>query len=1166
MIKSIRMQLTLLGALSSLAALSLVLGVFWFYELKNVAADRLELERQMALISHIVATNIVSALQFNDQQTASQSIADVESDPNLLILAIYDADGSLFTVYRDERLPAGTEPPARYRTDEPEPDLKLDAQHLVLARAIQFDGENVGYLWLLADASRARQRLTRFLQILFGTLIVSLLCSAWMAAVMQKQISAPILHLTDIAERTFQADSFDLRATVPGHGEIQDLVDKFNHMLAVMQQRSALDRRERETKTAINRLGDLTRGEIAVQALAQQLITFLSKHLDAKVGAFFIAKPDDTLQLLAAYAFQTRKGLHNRFAFGEGLVGQAALERALIHFEQVPADYLKVVSGLGETEPSSILVCPLVYNDEVKGVLELGFVAGPLEEQAAFLEQVDEMLGVALHVAESREQLDVLLRESKSRAADLEETNRVLEEQTQALQLSQAQLREQQEELQAANEELEEKTEVLQLQKREIQTKNTALAEAERQIREKADHLESVSRYKSQFLANMSHELRTPLNSLLILAKGLEENREGNLNGDQVEEASIIYQSGLDLLHLINDILDLSKIEAGRMDLHPTHIDIALFLDRQRRVFKPLAAEKDLELILACDAATPESLFSDEKRLEQIIKNLLSNSIKFTEQGQVSLQVTKAAPQSGYPADWLCFAVSDTGIGIEKEKHQLVFEAFQQADGSMSRLYGGTGLGLAITKSLATLLGGDITLTSEVGQGTTFRLFLPRVLPGDGSAKQVPAAAPALAPTKRAQPASPLQPLPSGAQPPVDPVDQNSQQPAPLLLIIEDDPQFAKILTRIAAEKEFRTLVTPSGEEGLQAAMQYQPTGIILDLALPGMNGWKVLQFLKTNASTRAIPIHIISAEERSTEALHQGAIGFLQKPVTAEALQEVVTRLKQVANRGTKHVLVIEDDPNTQAGIRSLINSQHIELTFVTSGEDAIARMNQNDFDCIVLDLQLPGMSGREFLAWGERALGDSMPPVIVYTAGDLSSEEVLDLRMRSKSIVIKGAGSPARLLDEVTLFLHQVEEHLSEEQIDRLRRLRQSDMDFEGKTVLLVDDDMRNLFALSKELQARHMTVKMAENGQAALATLAKHPEVDLVLMDIMMPVMDGLTAMRAIRENPSMQQLPIIAMTAKAMAQDREEALHHGANDYLTKPLDMEKLMSLLRVWLS
>ncbi|MCP4752313.1 MAG: response regulator, partial [Proteobacteria bacterium] len=924
----------------------------------------------------------------------------------------------------------------------------------------------------------------------------------------------------------------------------------------------------------------------------------------------------DRLVLTSSYAYQIRNTTTNELRIGEGLVGQAAREKKSILFTAIPDDHvpLTINSGLGEYKARCIVATPLLYSDRLFGVIALGTAGEFTEAQLEFLNLVSENIGISLNSALARTEMQELLAESRRQAEELQSqqealrvANEELEEQTKALTESQHRLQtqrkeltssneklelqkrtleEQQEELRVINEELETQTQALEVQSAATETQNLELEQARQSLEEKATALETASKYKSEFLANMSHELRTPLNSLLILAELLKENERGHLSEKEVGFAETIHNSGTELLNLINDVLDLAKVESGKMEVHPGDVPLDELAQYVGYNFQHQAEEKGLTLVVENDDDVPDLIFTDYQKVLQIIKNLLSNAVKFTDQGSISFRISRPDAKADFsdvsldPENAIAMTVSDTGVGIPQDKWDSVFEAFQQADGSTSRKYGGTGLGLSISRELAKNLGGKLTLQSEKGEGSTFILYLP--LRFESTPRS------AVSPSDRAEPLESRKELRelSGEQTEQE-VETDSarqavhHQPAKderenvspgqpsigdrLLLIIEDDPQFAKIVLDLAQEKGFNGLIAEDGEIGLQMARDLKPLAIILDIGLPKMDGWMVMEKLKTTAETRHIPVHFISAMDKDIRAMKMGAIGFLTKPISRRDLEDAFSKIEATIAQKVKRLLIVEDDQTLRKSMVALIENMDVHIDAVSSGEEAYQLLGSQDFDCLVLDLGLRDMSGLDLLEKINNRGSLVSLPVIIYTGKELSEEEERQLMAYSDSIIIKGAGSMERLLGEMTLFLHQVETDLPSEQQRMLQKAYDKDQVLNGKVVLLVDDDVRSSFALSNRLEASNIKVVRAFDGEEALKSLDDQPEVDLVLMDVMMPTMDGYETMREIRKQDRFRKLPIIALTAKAMKDDRDKCLEAGANDYLPKPIDTVKLISLLRVWL-
>jgi len=973
----------------------------------------------------------------------------------------------------------------------------------------------------------------------------------------------------------------DYSAEMTPRSDEDELVIALNKMTENLRDVSTQNETDRWLKTGQAELSDTMRGELDLATLSKNVVNYLAKYLDAQVGVMYLADTDGTLRLTGSYAFMQRKRQANEIRPGEGIVGQTALEKEMISISQVPEDYVTVNSGLGESAPRNIVAVPVVLEDTVKGVLELGSFESFSNAKIELLGLVSENVAIAINSAQDRETMNALLDKSQRQAEELQSqqeelkaANEELEEQTQALKQSEERLKCQSEELQATNEELEEKSEYLQQQKANIEEKNRELEAARRDIEEKAHDLELASKYKSEFLANMSHELRTPLNSLLILSKALADNEEGNLTDKQRESANVIHSGGKDLLNLINDILDLSKVEAGKLSVQFEDVDLDTVTQRLKVQFDPMAKQKGLRFQVDIEEGLPRKLITDGQRVAQILKNLLSNAIKFTSEGAVTLSIYRPGNnvqfgKSGLTADGaIALSVIDTGIGIPKDRQRAIFESFQQADGSTSRRYGGTGLGLTISRELSRLLGGEIHLQSSQGQGSTFTLYLPyrpRSTPAEAPAAEraasttTPSAltadfarAPARSPATCAPPFLADDRARIGAQ------DKT-------ILIIEDDARFAEILMEFSRKRGYKCLVAGDGRSGLQMAFEQRPSGIILDIGLPDVDGLTLLDRLKNRPETQQIPVHVISAAEESAASLRKGAIGYVTKPANAATIDTAFSKIESLLQAHVKEVLLVEKNQIQRKNLANLIDSKGIKTTGVGTGEEACQKISFQKFDCIILELDLPDISGLELLRRISGFENAEMPPVIVHTGKDITRKEYAELNEYARSIVLKGADSQERVFDDVSLFLHSVKSSLPNEQQEAVRMLHNPDQVLEGKKALLVDDDMRNTFALSAVLEKAGLEVVLADNGKMALEKLQAEGDIDLVVMDIMMPVMDGHAAMRAIRAQQQFEKLPIIALTAKAMPEDRAQCLQSGANDYLTKPVDVDKLLSLMRVWL-
>jgi CheY-like chemotaxis protein/signal transduction histidine kinase/HAMP domain-containing protein len=1108
---------------------------------------------------------------------------------------------------------------------------------------------------------------------------------------MANSLTLQVRAIADVATAVTKGD-LTRQITVNAQGELDELKNNLNQMIANLKETTEKNTEQDWLKTNLAKFSRMMQGQKDLDAVARLIMSELTPLVGASHGAFYIAEDsgqadgrgndeDELFKLIASYAYKARKNVSNRFHLGEGLVGQSALEKKPILLTGVPDDYIAISSGLGEAPPRNIIVMPVLFEGSVKAVVELASFLPFSPIHQTFLDQLQETIGVVLNMIGANMRTEELLEQSQQLTQELQSQSRELQQQQDELRRSNAELaqqaetlrqseellRDQQEELQQVNEELEEKASLLAEQNKKVEQKNDEVEAARRDLEEKAEQLALSSKYKSEFLANMSHELRTPLNSLLILARLLGENKDANLTPKQVEFAQTILSSGTDLLNLINDVLDIAKVEAGKMEVVPGDVplpDVAGFVERS---FRQVAEQKGLRFEVELAPDLPPTVYTDGQRLNQVLKNLLSNAFKFTARGEVRFTVRRADRSRSFmnrsldkAKDVIAFAVHDTGIGIAKDKQRLIFEAFQQADGTTSRKYGGTGLGLSISREIARLLGGEIRVDSTPDEGSTFTLLIPgewespegagsEAASGRGSRLDRPARRPA---TRRTTPVRALLPVrgePSprpaatdaalgrlearetgdddagtdgttleagdvpdgtaadGSTPatlasdaalvaeaetdaaleyaprtsaerraPVpgdrpNPVgdDRDLVEPGDrVVLIIENDANFARVLLDMAREKGFHGLVALDGDTGVELAHEYQPDAITLDIDMPpGPNGWAVLERLKHHAETRHIPVHIISGIDKRQQGLKAGALAYLEKPVSKESLDDAFMRILDFIDARVKRLLVVEDDENQRRSIVELIAHEDVEITAVESAERALEELGARHYDCMVVDLGLANMSGYDLL---EQVKSDARRttrelPIIVYTGKELTRDEETRIRKYAETIIVKDVKSPERLLDETALFLHRVEAKLPEQKRRMLEQLHNADAVFAGKTVLVVDDDVRNIFSLTSVLEGHGMTVRFAENGRDAVERLTEQPDTDIVLMDIMMPEMDGYETTRAIREMPAFKALPIIALTAKAMKGDREKVIAAGASDYITKPVDTEQLLSLMRVWL-
>ncbi len=980
-----------------------------------------------------------------------------------------------------------------------------------------------------------------------------------------------------IAEIATSVTKGDLSRTimVAAKGEVEELRLNLNEMIRNLSETTGRNTEQDWLKTNLAKFTRMLQGQRDMNAVAQQLLSELSPLVGANHGVFYsmevdseettVGAKDRRLKLLSSYAYKERKNVSSSFKMGEGLVGQAAFEKQRILVTNVPHDYVQITSGLGEANPLNIIDLPVLFEGQVKAVIELASFNLFSQIHQTFLDQLMDSLGIVLNTIEANTRTEGLLQKSQALAEELQS---------------------QQEELQQTNEELEEKAKLLSEQKAEVEIKNREVEQARGALEEKAEQLALTSKYKSEFLSNMSHELRTPLNSLLILSKQLADNPEKHLADKEVDYANTIHSSGNDLLNLINDILDLSKIESGTVSVDLGDVSLLEIKSQINRTFSHMADAKGLGFDVEISPNSPHSIQTDEKRLQQVMKNLLSNAFKFTEKGSVNVKIAPA--HSGWSYDHaslnrarqvISFSVTDTGIGIPVEKQKIIFEAFQQADGSTSRKYGGTGLGLSISREIAVLLGGELKVTSKPDEGSTFTLYLPLnylsskkkesnepIIPSttkkpffeeEGTGDETP--------FEKAEVKSPL----NRKEKPITKIafndDRNLIEPDDkIILIAEDDLKFAEILFDVAHDNNFKAVVSPNGNDVLDLVKKYKPDAITLDLNFPDLDGWTVLDRLKLDPDTRHIPVQIISVEEEKMRGLQRGAIGYFTKPVNKESLERAFEHIADYIQRPRK-LLVVDDDAVDREDIVKLIGNGDVKITLAENGEQALELLRKEKFDCMILDLMLPIVSGMEVLEEMQKDKELAELPVIIHTGKDLTKKEEAFLKKISSSIVVKNVRDPERLVDETALFLHRVISKLPEEKRKMVEKFYEEDTSLRGKKILVVDDDMRNIFALTSVLERHGVVVLTAENGKDAIQLIKNTSDVDAVLMDIMMPVMDGYETTRIIRKNTDFKKLPIIALTAKAMKGDREKCIEAGASDYITKPVNTDQLLSLLRVWM-
>ncbi|HWP06258.1 MAG TPA: response regulator, partial [Polyangiaceae bacterium] len=971
-------------------------------------------------------------------------------------------------------------------------------------------------------------------------------------------LTTQVRAIADVATAVTQGD-LTRSIQVEARGELVELKDNINTMIDNLRLTTERNTEQDWLKTNLARFTNMLQGQRDLVVVGQMLLSELAPLVGAHQGVIYrhteeqAAFGNTELRLLAAYADDADNGHPAQLKLGQGLIGQCAVDRRRLLVSNLPENTVPVASGLFRAMPRNVIVLPVLYEGQTKAVMELASLHEYTGLELALLDQLTSSIGIVWNAIEATMQTEGLLDQSQKLAGELQA---------------------QQTELQQTNEQLAQKAQELAEQNTEVENKNQQIEQARRALEDKARELALTSKYKSEFLANMSHELRTPLNSILILGQQLSENPEQNLTHKQVEFARTIYSAGSDLLNLITDILDLSKIESGTVTVEPAELSFSTLLESIARPFRHDAETRRLTFDVKLDAKLGRTFYTDQKRLQQVLKNLLSNAFKFTDHGGIRLDVGPAAtgwspdhPILKHAGTVVAFEVADTGIGIAPEKQKIIFEAFQQADAGTSRKYGGTGLGLAISRELSHLLGGELTLRSTPGSGSTFTLYLPLKYVGPST----PAGRDNQQQQQQQRAGAPLPPVGTSVRvadaTPEQVLDDRADiQPGETtLLIVEDDPHYARVLVDLAHDTGFKVLVVSSGAEALDLAREYRPTAISLDVFLPDMLGWTVLSYLKRDPSLRHIPVQMVTLDENRQDALSRGAFSFITKPATTEGIEEALERIKEYATPRTRRLLVVEDNEAEQMSIRELLGHDDIEIVNASTGADALEVLRTQPIDCVVLDLRLPDISGFEVL---QRIRDDeTLPdlPVVVFTGKELTPEHAGQLKDLARQVVIKGVESPERLLDETALFLHRVVADLPIHKQRMLERLHQSDEDLRGKRVLVVDDDVRNIFALGSVLERHGMQVITAQTGHEALAWLEKTPDVALVLMDIMMPEMDGYQTIELVRANPAFRRLPIVALTAKAMKGDREKCLDAGASDYLAKPVNTEQLLATLRLWL-
>ncbi|MGZ4055951.1 MAG: response regulator, partial [Bacteroidia bacterium] len=972
-------------------------------------------------------------------------------------------------------------------------------------------------------------------------------------------------QVRSISEVSTAVAKGDLTRTirVEAKGEVEALKDTINQMITNLKESTLRNQEQDWLKSNLAKFTQMLQGQKDLNTVAQRILSELAQVVTAHYGAFYILKEEEErpLKLFASYAYKEERAIPKAFRIGEGLVGQCAIEKERILLNNIPRDYIKISSGLGKTKPANLIILPVLFENNVKAVIELASLDKFTETHLELLNQLTESIGIVLNTIEANTRTEELLIQSQSLAGELKI---------------------QQEELRRTNDELQDKALLLVKQKDEVEVKNREVEDARKSLEEKAEQLTLTSKYKSEFLANMSHELRTPLNSLLILAQQLFENAEGNLNEKQIRYAKTIHSCGDDLVQLINDILDLSKIESGFITANVSPVRFREITSFVETTFGPISEARHLQFTIEVDPNLPVLMETDSQRLNQIIKNLLSNSFKFTEKGEVKLKIyeAKRSWKTGNSSTLdnaskvVAFAISDSGIGIPQEKQNIIFEAFQQAEGSTSRKYGGTGLGLSISRGLAEMLGGTIELESEPGKGSTFTLFLPiesveAIQINQKENKNV-----------KEEDVTNIENLLNSIRITKDGVsdkmsvvneminetgdDRNNIFTGDnVLLIVEDDLRFGKILIEKAHNEGLKAVMAISYLEVFDFINRFLPIAITLDVKLPDTSGWKVLDLLRNDLHYRHIPIHLISGEENRVLAMKRGARSFILKPLENEGLNDLFNDIIQNHNKKIKDVLIVEDNELESSQIANLLRDDRINITIANTGKKAFKYISEKEYDCIILDYTLPDIKGAELISKVEK-VKRSITPVIVYSAKDFNKHELVLLNKVSSKVILKGVNSLDNLLEETVLHLNLNHKELAPDKMQIIENIRKKDDILTGKNILVVDDDVRNLFALTTVFERYNINITTAESGMEAIRILNENPKIDMVLMDIMMPEMDGYETTQKIRREHKNSLLPIIAVTAKAMKGDRQKCIEAGASDYITKPLKIDQLLSLMRMW--
>ena len=995
-----------------------------------------------------------------------------------------------------------------------------------------------------------------------------------------RMIVNPVKVVTNTFREIAEGEvNLEARLMSNSEDEIGKMARYFNIFMTKLKELISENRNQSWLTTGRAELNEEMRGVREINTLSSRIITYICRYLNMQIGKFYVKTDSNTFKVFGSYSYSSSEGSPDEFNIGEGLVGQAALEDKIVLVQDVPADYMKIISGFGEAVPKNILIAPCMYHEEIECIIELGSFNQFTDVQLKFIEQVSENIATSINLTKAQTKMEVLLNKTLVQAEELQvqqeelrQNNEELEEQAKILKQSEMNLQTQQEELRVSNEELEEQTKKLEQQKRDISENNKLLRKANHEIEGKAKELEIANKYKSEFLANMSHELRTPLNSIIVLSQ-LLENKKANepLTEKQLEYSKTIHSSGKNLLRLIDDILDLSKVESGKIDINFDQVNLAELAENTKSLFTPIILQKNIDFKIEIEDGLPEKIISDEQRLQQIINNLLSNAFKFTETGYVKMNICRPKEEDikNYKIEenvnkLISIEIIDTGIGIPADKQTLIFEAFKQVDGTISRKYGGTGLGLSISRELARLLGGNIYLKSEEGKGSKFTL----VFLDNDNMEQVK--------LNKEEYSSIDKNYHDNLEEKIisendineftkDEHYESKKEDEKLLLIIEDDEQFSTLLSELAYKKNYKVLIEKNSEEAIKLAVKYKPYAILLDIGLANNSGVRVVDKLQNLEYTKNIPIHIISwKEDKNSYDKMKNLVWHIKKPYNLEELYNLFDKIETSLSNDSKKLLIVDEDKSQSNMIYNNLNERGFKTTTLESGLDAYKLLKDEQFDCMILDLNLKDMNGIDLVnKLKEENLVNF--PILIYTEGNITQEEEDKLNKYTESIIIKGNNSIDRLLDEVSLFFHSVDSNIDNKNFENIKFSEEKENLLNNKNILIVDDDMRNVFSLISALEEKGMNVVVGRNGSEGIKKLYEKNNIDLILMDVMMPEMDGYTAMKEIRKEKQFDNIPIIAITAKSMKEDRQKCIEAGSNDYLTKPVDINKLISLLKVWL-